>query len=143
VPSRIVALAGVVTGLGSAVYQAAVERRDALASQVKKCVPRARGAVPSDSDEPNSIFGCSPRTRGCSHRRADVDRRPRVFPGHAGLFRIKRVVSGFRRANLSVSCGTREVGRVPSRNRLRERSAIFARSSSVSGCRLLRQVSPC
>ena len=52
----------------------------------ERCLPRARGGVPSAHVGLYLLTESSPRTRGCSRVEGAARRRSAVFPAHAGVF---------------------------------------------------------
>ena len=58
--------------------------------------PRARGDVPAVVHSKSNLLGFSPRTRGCSRHGRNLPHWGHVFPAHAGMFRTRSVICGWR-----------------------------------------------
>ena len=95
---------------------------------VSRGFPRARGDVPQVKRDLQPVQMFSPRTRGCSAKDILTESCFKVFPAHAGMFRIRPFSGRYR------PCFPRARGDVPDgklEQRLRERFSPRTRGCSI------------
>ena len=101
-----------------------------------KCFPRTRGDVPVASGGLLEVHSFSPYTRGCSVQRSFLNWDMKVFPVHAGMFRVSLL------ASVGVVGFPRTRGDVPHSSKNRATNTLF--SPYTRGCSVgTGVVSPC